>query len=50
MTESDEQKRRNELRDLISVPGEKVNIDMLMDVLGTVYYSFPTMLQFMGGT
>lgn len=29
------EQRRNDIRDLIMVPGEKVNIDMLMDVLGT---------------
>ena len=28
------EQRRNDIRDLIMVPGEKVNIDMLMDVLG----------------
>ena len=34
MTESAMQTRRNDLWDLISTPGEKLNIDMLMDVLG----------------
>ena len=29
--------RRAELRELISVPGEKVNVDMLMDVLVALY-------------
>ena len=28
------EQHRNDIRDLIMVPGEKVNIDMLMDVLG----------------
>lgn len=32
-----EDQRRAELRELISVPGEKVNVDMLMDVLVALY-------------
>lgn len=31
------EQRRNDIRDLIMVPGEKVNIDMLMDVLVALY-------------
>ena len=38
MTGTDQ--RRTELRELISVPGEKVNVDMLMDVVGKLDYLF----------
>ena len=31
------EQRRNDIRDLIMVPGEKVNIDMPMDVLVALY-------------
>ena len=34
------EQRRNDIRDLIMVPGEKVNIDMLMDVLGNGSFVF----------
>ena len=34
------EQRRNDIRDLIMVTGEKVNIDMLMDVLGNGSFVF----------
>lgn len=37
MTGGNVDPRRAELRELISTPGEKVNVDMLMDVLVALY-------------